>query len=74
MRTLIAAVGIATALAVGAGQAVAAPLSLVDAPAVPVAQTGSSSGSARFPWDVIAFLSCMLPPSPGCTAGGGDVS
>ncbi|MFF0637567.1 hypothetical protein ACFYTS_34305 [Nocardia sp. NPDC004151] len=73
MRTLLAAVGIATALAVGAGQAVAAPLSAVDAPAVPVAQTGSSSGSARFPWDVIAFLSCMLSPT-GCTAGGGDIS
>ncbi|MFE5288032.1 hypothetical protein ACFRAQ_23940 [Nocardia sp. NPDC056611] len=47
MRTLIAAVGIATALTVGAGQAGAAPLPLVDAPAAaPVAGSGSSTGSA----------------------------
>ncbi|MGW4530274.1 hypothetical protein ACWEOI_04935 [Nocardia sp. NPDC004340] len=46
MRTLIASVGIATALTVGAGQAGAAPLPLVDAPASPVAQSGSATGSA----------------------------
>ncbi|MFE3100251.1 hypothetical protein [Nocardia tengchongensis] len=45
MRTLIAAVGIATALTVGAGQAGAAPLPLIDAPAAPVAASGSSTGS-----------------------------
>lgn len=45
MRTLIAAVGIATALTVGAGQAGAAPLPLVDAPADQVADSGSATGS-----------------------------
>ncbi|MFF0632189.1 hypothetical protein ACFYTS_06765 [Nocardia sp. NPDC004151] len=73
MRTLIAAVGIATALTVGAGQAVAAPLPGLDTPATPVAATGSSTGSAGMV-SALQFLSnllaCILPPSPGCYTGG----
>ncbi|GAB2441989.1 hypothetical protein GCM10027262_53540 [Nocardia tengchongensis] len=74
MRTLIAAVGIATALTVGTGQAVAAPLSVVDTPAASVAETGSSSGSLGAVNLIAALLQCLLPPSSGCHAGGGDIS
>lgn len=75
MRTLIAAVGVAMALTVGAGQAVAAPLPFVDAPVAPVAETGSSSGSVGALNFLAAFLLCILPLSPGCTptTGGGDL-
>ncbi|GAB2443622.1 hypothetical protein [Nocardia tengchongensis] len=67
MRTLIAAVGIATALTVGTGQAVAAPLAVADAPVAPVAETGSSSGSVGILNGALALLLCMLSPT-GCTA------
>ncbi|MGW4536013.1 hypothetical protein ACWEOI_34150 [Nocardia sp. NPDC004340] len=73
MRTFLAAVGIATALTVGAGQAVAAPPAFADAPAL-VAETGSSSGSVGLLNPVLALLLCLFSPT-GCTAntGGGNV-
>ncbi|MFF0632201.1 hypothetical protein ACFYTS_06825 [Nocardia sp. NPDC004151] len=74
MRTFLAAVGIATALTVGAGQAVAAPPAFADAPA-PVAETGSSSGSVGGLLNTgLAFLLCIFTPT-GCTANtdGGNV-
>ncbi|MEU1428524.1 hypothetical protein ABZ412_15755 [Nocardia sp. NPDC005746] len=73
MRTFLAAVGIATALTVGAGQAVAAPPTFADAPA-PVAETGSSSGSVGLLAPVVAFLACIFTPT-GCNVptDGGNV-
>ncbi|MEU1209738.1 hypothetical protein [Nocardia sp. NPDC005825] len=47
MRILIAAAAVAGVLSAGVGQAAAAPIPVVDAPAAPVATTGSAgTGSA----------------------------